>query len=306
MNILYAQSPALFWCALALIVCFFVRRGAHRVRAVLDLVLGLLCVVGGVALYYLGMYNDAFTIRDFWHIRTAGWIGLAVVVLVTVLLIVETFRLLLPGLWSAFSAGDEQALSAYLTSQGRLRSFLTLWFLAVVQVLSLVIPAMPVQLAAGLAYGPWLGFVMSFSASAVANLTVFLAARRLAPVIRRLTADNAKATKLLNSVRSSKDPWFYTILAFITPGLPNGIIPYAAANAGMRPKQFAAAIFISLPIPTLLTCAAGSFILEGNWFFTVLTGIVLFSFVGILFFNRTKFIAWAHEMKDKHTKKAEA
>ena len=174
-------------------------------------------------------------------------LAVAVVVLVTVLLIVETFRLLLPGLWSAFSAGDEQALSDYLTSQGR-----------------------------------------------------------LAPVIRRLTADNAKATKLLNSVRSSKDPWFYTILAFITPGLPNGIIPYAAANAGMRPKHFIAAIFISLPFPTLLTCAAGSFILEGNWFFTVLTGIVLFSFVGILFFNRTKFIAWAHEMKNKRTKKAEA
>ena len=92
MNILYAQSPALFWCALTLIVCFFVRRGAHRVRAVLDLVLGLLCVVGGVALYYLGMYNDAFTIRDFWHIRTAGWIGLAVVVLVTVWQVVKATR----------------------------------------------------------------------------------------------------------------------------------------------------------------------------------------------------------------------
>ena len=85
MSVLYCQSPALFWCALALIVCFFVRRGAHRVRAVLDLVLGLLCIVGGVALYYLGMYNDAFTIRDFWHIRTAGWIGLAAVVLLTVI-----------------------------------------------------------------------------------------------------------------------------------------------------------------------------------------------------------------------------
>ena len=217
-----------------------------------------------------------------------------------------TGNMLLPGLWTVFSAGDEQALSDYLTSQGRLRSFLTLWFLAVVQVLSLVIPAMPVQLAAGLAYGPWLGFVTSFSASAVANLTVFLAARRLAPVIRRLVADNPKAAKLLDSVRSSKDPWFYTILAFITPGLPNGIIPYAAANAGMCPKQFLAAIFISLPFPTLLTCAAGSFMLEGNWLFTVLTGIVLFSFVGILFFNRTKFIAWAHEVKNRHTQKAGA
>ena len=79
MSVLYCQSPALFWCALALIVCFFVRRGAHRVRAVLDLVLGLLCIVGGVALYYLGMYNDAFTIRDFWQIRTSGWVGLGVV-----------------------------------------------------------------------------------------------------------------------------------------------------------------------------------------------------------------------------------
>lgn len=223
----------------------------------------------------------------------------AAVVVVTVLLIVETFRLLLPGLWTVFSAGDEQALSDYLTSQGRLRSFLTLWFLAVVQVLSLVIPAMPVQLAAGLAYGPWLGFLTSFSASAVANMSVYLLARRL-------VADTPKAAKLLDSVRSSKDPWFYTILAFITPGLPNGIIPYAAANAGMRPKQFLAAIFISLPFPTLLTCAAGSFILEGNWMLTVLVGVVLFSFVGILFFNRTRLIARAHQLNDNRKKKAGA
>lgn len=233
-------------------------------------------------------------------------IAAAAVMLVMVLLIIETFRLLLPGLWTAFSSGDEQALSDYLTSEGRLRSFLTLWFLAFVQVVSLVIPAMPVQLAAGIAYGPWKGFVTSFSASVAANFLVFLLARRLAKVIELLTANSPKANKLLNSVRNSKNPWFYTILAFITPGLPNGIIPYAAANAGMRPKQFLAAIFISLPFPTLLTCAAGSFMLEGNWLFTVLTGIVLFSFVGILFFNRTKFIAWAHEVKNRHTQKAGA
>ena len=233
-------------------------------------------------------------------------IAAAAVMLVMVLLIIETFRLLLPGVWTAFSSGDEQALSDYLTSEGRLRSFLTLWFLAFVQVVSLVIPAMPVQLAAGIAYGPWKGFVTSFSASVAANFLVFLLARRLAKVIELLTANSPKANKLLNSVRNSKNPWFYTILAFITPGLPNGIIPYAAANAGMRPKQFLAAIFISLPFPTLLTCAAGSFMLEGNWLFTVLTGIVLFSFVGILFFNRTKFIAWAHEVKNRHTQKAGA
>ena len=43
-------------------------------------------------------------------------IAAAAVILVMVLLIIETFRLLLPGLWTAFSSGDEQALSDYLTS----------------------------------------------------------------------------------------------------------------------------------------------------------------------------------------------
>ena len=105
--------------------------------------------------------------------REKFWLRLALVAVFTVTagLIIETFRLLLPGLWTAFSSGDEAALSAYLAGQGRLRSYLTLWFLSFVQVVSLVIPAMPVQLAAGLAYGPWKGFVTSFSASALTELT---------------------------------------------------------------------------------------------------------------------------------------
>ena len=214
-------------------------------------------------------------------------IAAAAVILVMVLLIIETFRLLLPGLWTAFSSGDEQALSDYLTSEGRLRSFLTLWFLAFVQVVSLVIPAMPVQLAAGIAYGPWKGFVTSFSASVAANFLVFLLARRLAKVIE---------------LRNSKNPWFYTILAFITPGLPNGIIPYAAAHANMKPKQFFAAVCISMPIPTLLTCLAGSYLVTGDWLFTVLIEGGMFAVVGLLFHKRSAVIGHAHEVKDRHTR----
>lgn len=218
-------------------------------------------------------------------------LAVAVVVLVTVLLIVETFRLLLPGLWSAFSAGDEQALSAYLTSQGRLRSFLTLWFLAVVQVLSLVIPAMPVQLAAGPCL--WAVARLCDELFRLGRCQPHRLSRRAAAGTGHPPPDcrQCQGHQAAEQRAQQQRPVVYTILAFITPGLPNGIIPYAAANAGMRPKHFIAAIFISLPFPTLLTCAAGSFILEGNWFFTVLTGIVLFSFVGILFFNRTRLIA---------------
>ena len=70
-EILYCQSPALFLLAVV--------RQAHRVRAALDLVLCILLLIGGVVLYYLGMYGDCFTIHDFWQIRTSGWVGLGVV-----------------------------------------------------------------------------------------------------------------------------------------------------------------------------------------------------------------------------------
>ena len=158
------------------------------------------------------------------------------------------------------------------------------------------------QLAAGIAYGPWKGFVTSFSASVAANFLVFLLARRLAKVIELLTANSPKANKLLNSVRNSKNPWFYTILAFITPGLPNGIIPYAAAHANMKPKQFFAAVCISMPIPTLLTCLAGSYLITGDWLFTVLIEGGMFAVVGLLFHKRSAVIGHAHEVKDRHTR----
>ena len=78
-EILYCQSPALFLLAVVLLICFLLRRQAHRVRAALDLVLCILLLIGGVVLYCLGMYGDCFTIHDFWQIRTSGWVGLGVV-----------------------------------------------------------------------------------------------------------------------------------------------------------------------------------------------------------------------------------
>ena len=91
-EILYCQSPALFLLAVVLLICFLLRRQAHRVRAALDLVLCILLLIGGVVLYYLGIYSDCFTIHDFWQIRTAGWIGLAAVVLVTAWQVIKATR----------------------------------------------------------------------------------------------------------------------------------------------------------------------------------------------------------------------
>ena len=74
--ILCTQSPGLFLAAVMLLLFYFARRREHHVRAVMDLVLCIVCAAGGVALYFVGMGAGHFTIQDFYAIRMPGWIGM--------------------------------------------------------------------------------------------------------------------------------------------------------------------------------------------------------------------------------------
>ena len=85
--ILLTQSPALFLAAVVLLIGYFIKKKNHRVRAALNLIGTILCLALGIALYYLGMLHEHFTIRDFWHIRVPGWVGLGIVALLTVVAI---------------------------------------------------------------------------------------------------------------------------------------------------------------------------------------------------------------------------
>ena len=89
--ILCTQSPGLFLAALMLLLFYFARRREHHVRAVMDLVLCIVCAAGGVALYFVGMGAGYFTIQDFYAIRTPGWVGIGVVVIFNVWLIARGF-----------------------------------------------------------------------------------------------------------------------------------------------------------------------------------------------------------------------
>ena len=88
--ILCCQSPALFLAALALLVAYLAGR-KHRVKAFFRLLLCILCAARAVALYFLGIYKEYFTIRDFFVIRAAGWIGLAISAFFVLLALVRAF-----------------------------------------------------------------------------------------------------------------------------------------------------------------------------------------------------------------------
>ena len=80
----------MFLAALALLVACRTGR-KHKVRAFFRLLLCILCAAGAVALYFLGIYKEYFTIRDFFQIRAAGWVGLAVAAFFVLLALVRAF-----------------------------------------------------------------------------------------------------------------------------------------------------------------------------------------------------------------------
>lgn len=107
--ILCCQSPALFLAALALLVAYLTGR-KHKVRAFFRLLLCILCAAGAVALYFLGIYKEYFTIRDFFQIRAAGWVGLAVAAFFVLLALVRAF-------FAAADARREQKAAARAENQ---------------------------------------------------------------------------------------------------------------------------------------------------------------------------------------------
>lgn len=89
--ILCCQSPALFLAAIVLLICYFARQKRHKVRATLDLILAILLAAAGVAMYFMGMRMEFFTIHDFYQLRTPGIVGLIVVAVVSIYAAVRSF-----------------------------------------------------------------------------------------------------------------------------------------------------------------------------------------------------------------------
>ena len=70
------------------------------------------------------------------------------------------------------------------------------------------------------------------------------------------------------------------------PGIPNGIIPYIAANTAISTKDFFYAITFSSWIQVALNCMAGGFLVQGKYLLVLLAfGI---EFVIIYFFGKYK------------------
>ena len=132
--------------------------------------------------------------------------------LIAIGLVVELLRIYVPNVWAAFSSGDENALQTCFDGQSTAYSAGLLWLLSFVQILSVVLPAMPVQLVAGIVLGPWLGCAVCLTACMAAHIAVFYAATLAQTSLAALEEASPKLKKARDALSVKRNRTYYTTI----------------------------------------------------------------------------------------------
>lgn len=198
-------------------------------------------------------------------------IGLLIILMIYMLYkmygnkIVELIRLL--------EHGNQDELTAYLTAQKGFGGYFMLWFISVLQVVSIFFPGMVIQIAGALIYGWWKSFLICWFGFVSGNAIVFIIARLFGKSVQ-VAFHKDKEENWLTSKINQGNGVFVVAIACMVPGIPNGIIPYLASQTKLTTKDFVVAVAGSCWIQILLNCIAGHFIAQGEYIYTVIAFVI--------------------------------
>lgn len=198
----------------------------------------------------------------------------AIILIIAVGLVYFAFLKAMPELIPLLQNGSVVEIEDYLRSSDKLSGLICTALLQVVQVISVVLPGMPIQIAAGIVYGTWRSFFVCHLSSVAANVIVFIAARRFGAKMDKLRPVERKNSKL-DFLLKSDTPSYMTVVACLIPILPNGFIPYVAAKTKIKTLHFALAVYCGSFFPVLVLCAVGNKILEGGYIMSAVLFISL-------------------------------
>lgn len=230
-------------------------------------------------------------------------IGVGVVFIALVVLAVYlVLRFAMPDIVDIVAHGDEQQIIDYVRSKGSVRGAIFIALFQIIQIVIIVFPGAPIQIAAGIIYGALVGFLICYAANFAAHFGVFLLADKLGGRVEKLFAADGAESKL-KFITESPYPQFMVTMAYLVPLLPNGIIPYVSAKTPITKKQFAAALLIGSGPSIFIFCFAGSKILSGDFVFAIVACLLLLAVTVVLFLLRDKIGAKLFGPKQKAKEK---
>ena len=137
--------------------------------------------------------------------------AMALFVLVALLLVYLVVRQTMPDIIPLLRNGDEEALEAYLSRDMSFTGILYMALLQMVQVWSIVISGVIVNVAAGVVYGVWRAFAICLISSSLAHGISFTLYQRLGKYLDKFLPDTGsdKLDLVAKSEHAAYPEWLY-------------------------------------------------------------------------------------------------
>ena len=228
---------------------------------------------------------------------------------ITLLLIVIAIKSILPDFLDVLADGDKQEIQEYLRSFTGFWAYAVAFLLQFIQIITIFLPSVPIQIAVGILFGVWKGFLVCYAGYVAASAFVFVLSRALGDKLDKIfpkrsaeiqkRSDGIQNNKKKKIILDKEHPAFMVFLASILPILPNGFVPYIAAKTKIKFGSFVLAVAIGC-VPTILTlCAVGNHITVGKWWVALLYTLPLLILVVVMFWQQKNIIKLYTRISDK-------
>ena len=205
-------------------------------------------------------------------------------ILVMAILIFLTLQLL-PMFQGISSEEGRVAFKDKIEGLG-VRGVLSILGLMFAQVFLAILPGEPVEILAGMCYGPIGGMLVLFLGIFLSSAFIFFLVRKFGRDFIYSFVSKEKIDKLENSKMFSNPNTIYTILfiLFFIPGTPKDILVYIAGLLPVNPVKFLIISTLARFPSIISSTIAGANLLDGNWKVIVMVYIISFVVSGIVIY----------------------
>ena len=202
-----------------------------------------------------------------------------------------------PKMIRLLERGNVAEIEEYIENEGA-KGWFFLILLQIIETVSIVLPALPVYICAGVIFGRLRGFLMCYVTNMVMNYLIFVFARKIHTAMAEFSLLE-RTPKLEEWLTKTKRPARVVLIMCMLPIVPNGMIPYISAQTGIPLSSFMKALAVGCVPSIFFFVTCGDFLLSHPVHITlpvILTAVALI----ILFFAFRKKITSFLEEKIDH------
>ena len=209
-------------------------------------------------------------------------------IMVIILLIYLTMQLL-PMFQKISTVEGREQVKLEISSLG-IKGMFIIAGLMFAQMFLPILPGEPVEILAGMCFGPIVGLIIIMLGSIICTLFIFMLVRKLGRGFIYSFVSKEKIEKIENSKILSDTKRIDVILfiLFLIPGTPKDIFIYLGGLLPINPIKFLIITTIARFPSVISSTIVGNNLIDGNWAFIIAVYALSFGISGIIIYLYTR------------------